>query len=91
MFTPSCFSVASELQNWLLFYSIPVLEGILPQRFYLHYCQLVLGISLMLGRDITDEVLLVADNAIVDFCKRLEELYGTFGFLLCSLVNCVFL
>lgn len=36
----------TEWQNWLLFYSLPILDGLLPGPYFLHYCAFVCGISI---------------------------------------------
>ena len=50
-------NTATELQNWLLFYSIPILDGVLPQPYFLHFCKLVRGVSILLSANITPDVL----------------------------------
>jgi len=51
---------ASELRNWLLFYSLPILLDFLPSLYWHHYALLVNSVHIML----------------VDFCVLLPELYG---------------
>ncbi len=37
---------AHEWQNWLLYYSLPVLKGILPNKYLCHWALLVEGVSI---------------------------------------------
>ena len=72
------FHVATELQNWLLFYSVPILDGILPRPCFIHYCKLIKGVSILLGSHITLELLSIAESSLKDFYKDMEELYGMY-------------
>nr|XP_033967044.1 uncharacterized protein LOC117467508 isoform X2 [Pseudochaenichthys georgianus] len=67
---------ASEWQNWLLFYSIFVLKGILPQVFYQHWLILVTFMFLLCKDIITTEELKRCEKLVVDFVKQFETLYG---------------
>ena len=60
---------ASELCSWLLYYSLPVLKDILPNRYYLHFALLSTSIYMLLGYPVTFATLGIAD-------KQLEEYYG---------------
>jgi len=53
---------ASEWRNWLLFYSLFVLNGILPGVYFAHYVFLVEGISLLLSDSISYSDLDIAEN-----------------------------
>ena len=44
---------ATELQSWLLFYSLPCLIGILPDKYLQHYSCFVEAVYIMLGDSIT--------------------------------------
>ena len=67
---------ASELRNWLLVYSLPLLLGYLPSLYWHHYALLVCAIHIMLGNSITCDQLAAADRMIKDFYTLLPELYG---------------
>ena len=67
--------LATEFQNWFLFYSVPILDGILPRPCFIHYCKLIKGVSILLGSHITPELLNAAESALKDFYKDMEELY----------------
>ena len=49
--------VASEFRSWLLYYSLPVLHGILPDPYFTHYLLLVAAMHLLLSDVITDVML----------------------------------
>lgn len=67
---------ASELKNWLFYYSVPVLEGILPEPFFSHYLLLVEGISILCSGSISEEDLNKASRYLTEFVKHFEGLYG---------------
>ncbi len=67
---------ASEWQNWLLFYSIFVLKGILPRVFYQHWLVLVTFMYLLCKDIITTEDIKKFEKLVVDFVKQFETLYG---------------
>ncbi|KAI7801395.1 hypothetical protein IRJ41_011007 [Triplophysa rosa] len=66
---------ASEWQNWLLFYSIFVLKGILPRVFYQHWLVLVTCMYLLCKDIITTEDVKKCEK-LVGFFKQFETLYG---------------
>lgn len=66
----------TEWQYWLLFYSLPLLIGLLPNTYYIHYCALVGSISILLSSNIS---LLDLDRAHIlmdEFCRHAGALYG---------------
>lgn len=67
---------ASELCNWLLFYSLPILMGHLPP-LYLHHCALlVCAIHILLQESLTTMQINAAESMLSDFVALLPELYG---------------
>ena len=68
--------IASEYQNWILLYCLPVLKDILPEQYYTHLRKLVLALSILLGVEIDAVLLQCADTYITSFCKDMEHLYG---------------
>ena len=52
------FFPASEHRSWVLYYSLPVLFGLLPDLYFTHYCQLVAAMHTLLG----DCIILAAFN-----------------------------
>ena len=75
--------VVSEWQSWLLFYSLPLLSGILPTPYYLHYCALVCAVAVLLGDNILEQDLEKAQVLLEEFYRHAALLYG-----LCS-AHCV--
>jgi len=74
-----CLSKASELQSWLLFYSIPCLVGILPDKFLQHFACFVEAIYILLGDHITEGKLLRARSLLTTFYQGFQELYGRYS------------
>ncbi|KAI7789722.1 hypothetical protein IRJ41_011699 [Triplophysa rosa] len=67
---------AHEWQNWLLYYSLPVLKGILPNKYLCHWALLVEGVSILLGSDIGQEDIDHAHQALELYVKSVQSLYG---------------
>ena len=82
------FCAATELQNWFLFYSVPILDGILPRPYFIHYCKLIQGVSILLGSHITPGLLNVAESSLKDFYKDMEEFYGMIMYCRMNLHKC---
>ena len=68
---------ASELQNWLLHFSVPCLDGIMELCYMENLCFLVEGIHILLGDTITQESLVRARDMLGQFYSTFEQLYGT--------------
>ena len=69
-------TAGSEWQYWLLFYSIPVLNGLLDPEYYIHYSTLVCAMAILLGESITEQQLIKADTLLNLFYKHCAQLYG---------------
>jgi len=67
---------ASELRNWLLFYSLPLLIDILPSLYWHHFALLVCAMHILLGDSITHAQVDAAERMLLDFHALLPELYG---------------
>lgn len=67
---------ASELRNWLLFYSLPLLLNKLPSLFFHHYALLVCALHILLADSIQPSQIDAAEQIILDFHRLLPELYG---------------
>ncbi|XP_030264254.1 uncharacterized protein LOC115575952 isoform X8 [Sparus aurata] len=67
---------AHEWQHWLLYYSLPVLKGILPQKYHSHWALLIEGISILLGSELSTEQINHAHDALVYFVGGVQALYG---------------
>lgn len=69
-------TAGSELQNWLLYYSVPVLKDTLPEKYFQHYLLLVIGFHLLLGEEVSQHQLEIADFCLKNFYVEFSELYG---------------
>ncbi|XP_074098920.1 uncharacterized protein LOC141527394 [Cotesia typhae] len=67
---------ASEIYNWILYYSIPILSLFLPKKYLDHWLLLVKAIHILLQRQIVEDDLKVAEKCLQTFVKNIEELYG---------------
>lgn len=67
---------ASELRNWLLYYSLPLLLPYLPSLYLHHYAFLVCAVHILLQSEVTTALIDAADEMLRDFCDLLPELYG---------------
>ncbi|KAK6492328.1 hypothetical protein HHUSO_G4649 [Huso huso] len=67
---------ASEWRNWLLFYSLPCLKGILPERYLKHFALLVEAIYLPLQSQILPQDVNNADILLLEFVVKLQSLCG---------------
>ncbi|XP_062247149.1 uncharacterized protein LOC133956257 [Platichthys flesus] len=67
---------AHEWQHWLLYYSLPVLKGILPQRYHSHWALLIEGISILLGSELNAELINHSHVSLVYFVGAVQSLYG---------------
>lgn len=67
---------ASEYRAWILFYSLPVLQEILPQPYYQHMELLVCSIHILLGDCITPTDLSLAEDMLEEYCRDFEKHYG---------------
>lgn len=66
---------ASEFLNWLLYYSLPALQGILHETYLSHWILLVTGVFNLLQRRITLSDLSEAETALGQFVEKFETLY----------------
>ena len=66
---------ASELRNWLLYYSLPLLPY-LPSLYLHHYALSVCAVHILLQSEVTTALIDAADEMLSDFCDLLPELYG---------------
>jgi hypothetical protein len=62
---------------FVLYYSLVVLQGILPSRFLSHFFLFVWSLHKLLGTSITHEDLVKGKAALDFFIIQMEELYGT--------------
>lgn len=70
------FVTATEYRNWLLYYSLPCLQGMLPNDYYQHYALLIGGITLLSGRSISPGQLQLAGEFLIHFLEMFDVYYG---------------
>ena len=75
---------ASEMRNWLLFYGLPCLDGILPEKYFRNFSYLVNGVYLLLNDEITRQEIVIADYCLRNFYLCAEIYYGKWSFPLCK-------
>ncbi len=69
---------ASKYRSWILFYSLPVLEGILPSLYLEHLALLVCSLHFLLGDCITPSRCSRAKAMLQTFYEQYERLYGDY-------------
>ena len=68
---------ASEWRSFLLFYALPVLNGILPRKYWNHLFLLVFAVYHLLQEMIRDAEVVIAEQALKKFVREFQGLYGT--------------
>ena len=71
-----CIFTGAELRNWLLFYSIPVLNGVLPSSFFCHLALLATGVYIYSSQSIKREDFISAQQLLKQLCADFSVLYG---------------
>ena len=66
---------ASELRQWLLYYSLPLLLPYLPPLYWHHYALLVSAMHILLSESISAGTVDSAEQMLQDFCILIPELY----------------
>lgn len=66
---------AWEFKIWFYIYGPGLLRGILPNKYWRHYCKLVMGLRLAHQRSITVEQTKYIHQLLVSFHKEFEEIY----------------
>ena len=67
---------ATELQSFLLYYSIPCLHGLHDDRYVQHFALLSEAIFILLGDEITPESFERSKLLLSDFYQQFSNLYG---------------
>uniref|UniRef100_A0A1W7R5X7 Putative enspm-5 stu n=1 Tax=Aedes albopictus TaxID=7160 RepID=A0A1W7R5X7_AEDAL len=67
---------ANELQDWLLYYSIGYLAGILPEKYLNHFSLFRAAITKLLSNTNRNEDLIGIKEKLVQFVTEFEKLYG---------------
>ena len=67
---------ASELRNWLLYYSLPLVLNVLPPLYLHHYSLLVCSMHILLQSHLSEVQIQAAESMLSSFYVLLPELYG---------------
>ncbi|XP_045913156.1 uncharacterized protein LOC123975596 [Micropterus dolomieu] len=67
---------ASEWRAWLLFYSLPCLEGLIDGKYTKHLSLLVSAVYLLLQEEVSFEEVNKADEMLLEFVIRFQALFG---------------
>ncbi|XP_077552509.1 uncharacterized protein LOC144166948 [Haemaphysalis longicornis] len=67
---------AKEWENWILFFSLPVLEGLLEQKYLHHWAYFVEAVRVLLQEKVSLPDLDVVEEHLVHFHGHAEILYG---------------
>ena len=68
--------LGSELQAWALYFSLPVLEGILPVVYKRHWSLLVGALHILSSDAISAAELVTAEELLLEFYNKFPDLYG---------------
>ena len=67
---------ASECRNWLLYFSVPCLYGVMRTKYLNHWTLLVSAIDALLQDSVAVEDIDRAERALRSFSREFESLYG---------------
>lgn len=67
---------ATELREFLLVYSLPILRDYMQNIYFEHHILLVLGITILNSTSISEQMLVKAESTLTEYVKRFEILYG---------------
>lgn len=68
---------ADQLKNWVLYFSLIALKGVLPQPHFECWRKFVLACRALCRRSIKRVNIDLAHGLLVSFCRKFEELYGS--------------
>ena len=85
---------ADQLKNWVIYFAILFLHGILTSENLECWRHLVLACRILCCRQITKEHILLADALLMQFCRRTQRLYGPQSVtpnmnMHCHIKNCI--
>ena len=69
-------TIAQELKNWLLHYSLPIVLGILPKEYVNHHQSLVEGMHILLGNSVVEKKLKLPKKHLCHYVFSFGCLYG---------------
>ena len=67
---------ASEYRAFLLYYSLPALAGLLPQKYWDHHALLVIAIYWLLQQSISSHQVEVCQMMLNQYCYQFSSLYS---------------
>ncbi|XP_049527088.1 uncharacterized protein LOC119459693 [Dermacentor silvarum] len=67
---------ASEWQQWLLFFAMPCMDGVLDAKYLNHFALLVRGVSLLLQDTVSSEDVAASTDSLVKFVVDVQFLFG---------------
>ena len=71
--------VGSQLREWVLFFSLPVLSGKLPRDYLKHFSLLIAALHILLADTISPVDLGNAESYLKESYIKLPQLYGTYN------------
>ena len=72
--------IAQELKSWLLYYSLPVISGVLPRKYVSHHQSLVEAMHILLKDSISSRELKLAQRHLCFYVFMFGQIYGKFIF-----------
>lgn len=69
-------NTASEYRSWTLFYSVPVLKGVLDDKYLQHFAKFCEALWLLLQSTPTLEDVDEAEILLQSFCASFADYYG---------------
>ncbi|XP_034242612.1 uncharacterized protein LOC117646055 isoform X2 [Thrips palmi] len=67
----------TELQTWALYLCIPILDGIMTDRYLEHQVELVNCLHTMQSSSLAPDTMLSCENKLKNYAKNFEVLYGS--------------
>ncbi|XP_049275502.1 uncharacterized protein LOC125759999 [Rhipicephalus sanguineus] len=67
---------ANEWKFWLLYYSVPCLDGILPPRYIRHFMLLSESVFMLLKETVEESETFIAQRLLQGFVQEVSVLYG---------------
>ena len=67
---------ASEWRSWLLFYSLPCLQNVLPEKYWKHWAKLVAVAQILSSNSISKKDLEEANTLIIEYTVEFQQIFG---------------
>lgn len=65
----------NELKKWLLDYSLPVLDNILPRNQFQHHASLVAAAQYLNGDEVTEENVVISEKLLSEYVAQFRDFY----------------